>query len=164
MEAEDERTEVVSLARCIAADDKFLFSDYLDLKPVAAALGLISARGALCHDALEASSAGRGEHFFAIVDEVFGVAHHCAWCKDRGERALPLNERHVAQIEAIEVQQVEYKQCDGCAARQVRDGVGIGNPDSGLNQAEAGDAILVERGDFAIQHRLLCRNLMPDHT
>ena len=73
------------------------------------------------------------------------------------QNALPLDEGNIAKIVAIQIKQVEDKQGHRRTAREMSDGIRIGNRDARLNEAETGNSVLIQHGDFAVKHGLVSR-------
>jgi len=61
-------------------------------------------------------------------------------------------------------EKIEDEKLYGNSARQVRYGIGIGHPNSGLNQAEFRNSALVEHCDLTIQDGLPGGQVMADDT
>ncbi len=61
---------------------------------------------------------------------------------------------HIAQVVALEIEQVEGKVDYRRGAHQVSDGVGIRVGDTRLDQMELGNTLGIEHRDFAVDHCL----------
>ena len=109
-------------------------------------------------------SRAASQHGLTRAGKMLGKAQHRRWGKDRFEQPFALDQRHLAEVVAIQIQQVEGEIHDRPRARQVCDRIGIGLRDARLNQFEARHALFIERGDLAIQNGLVRGDVVRDHA
>ena len=134
----------------IADDDEFLPQRAFRLDPGEAAPAAIGRVGALRDHAFEAHAAGMRQHGLARLGEMLAVAQRRVASASRRasarSRCLALDQRLVAQILAVEMQQVEdvEEHAFGAALRQRR-----------LQRREGRHAIVRQHDDLAVDHRLV---------
>src|SRR5208337_3705824 len=91
-----------------ARDDELLPRRTLRLGPALAAPRPIGRTPELRHDAFEAEPAGVPEHDLAVLVEMAAVAQRSgAVAEDRLQKPLALDKRRLAQIEAVQVEEIE---------------------------------------------------------
>ena len=149
VEAEEEGADASGAAAGAgeAADDQLLALATLDLEPVAVAPGPVGGVEALGDDALEAELAGAGKERSALTEDMLGDADPSGGGLDGQEVVeglLALLEREGAQVETLEVQDVEDEVYEG--------GVAAGG-EGALKLAEAGDAVGAEVHELAVEER-----------
>ncbi len=117
----------------------------LGLGPAVGAAGAVGGVEALGDDALEAELARRGEQRGAVRLEMLDDADHrlarAPLGQDGGEPRLALAQRHLAQVGAVGVQQVEGEE---------HQRVGLAGGDRRLQRGEVGPPLAVERDDLAV--------------
>ena len=134
--------------RRIAADHEFLGVRAFGLDEGLAAAGAVGRIGALRHDAFERHAAGLLQHQRAVLVEMLAVADHVADAFGLVQQALELRlalaQRQLAQVAAVEMQQVEDVVDEGVAPALL---------EGGLQHREHRDAALVLDHDLAVDQR-----------
>ncbi len=131
-----------------AANDKLLALVALDLQPVAIAAGAVTGVGAFADNPLIGQAADVFQHI-GLVGEMLAVQHPIAGLvlvQKRFEPPFALQQGQVAQIFAIELQEVENVILQVLAATMAQ---------LVLQGLEAGRALVVERHDLAVEDRRL---------
>ena len=136
-----------ALAFGVAGDHQFLALAALQLDPVAAAAGPIRRVAPLADDALHAQPAGAGDQVVRRFVKRLGQAQRRRLgppgaLQQRLEPGAAFGQRLLAQVGAVQVQQVEQVHHQARAAATV-EGV--------LQRAEVGQAVVARHHHFAIQ-------------
>ena len=132
------------LAVRVPADDELLLVAALQLDPVAVARAAVRRVGALAHHAFEALLAGRAEAVGAVAAHVHAVAHVVGRVLQQLlEQLFALDERPVAQVLAVERQQVE---------RQVGEVFALRLAQEALQRLEVGLAGFVGYCELPVEH------------
>ena len=128
----------------IAADYQFLFLNALRLEPQIRSSGTIGRFGTLRDDAFEGKSAGVTQHLIAWLGKMLAVkelvrrlGHNFV------EQRLALGERSRAQIDAIEMQEIE-----GVVAQAIQ----LFRRQSVLQTVEGKGAVIRQVNHFAVDH------------
>ncbi len=150
---EQQRTEPASAVarRRETHDDEVVGLRRVDLDPVGRALRRIWRRGTLADDAFEAHALGFGEHRLPFGFDVLGVAQRAGRRQQTAQRGLALGQRQRAQVETVEVRQIEYVQARG----QLDGGThNVGAPREAaalLQQREARQPAVVDHDDLTVE-------------
>ena len=153
----------VALGLGESADGKLLLRHDLDFDPLAAAFRFVSTGGAFGDETFEAVLARGFQQLFASAREDCGDAEYGVRRDYLFEQLAALVQMHAAQIVSVEIEQIESEIHHRRGARHVRNGVRIGIHDARLNQVKLRDALGIEHGDFAVQHRRFRRHLVRNH-
>src|SRR5581483_3922092 len=108
----DEKRPKLAVGRRPAADHDFMSGPAFGLGPVAASGGLIGRVQPLRDDSLQRQPAGRSQHGVARRHEMLGVANELTSPRASPRQqfpqaSLPLGEREVAQVSALNEQEIE---------------------------------------------------------
>ena len=108
-----------SARRHIAADDELLPRRAFGLHPALAAARAIRRVAVLRDDAFEAEPAGVLQHERAVLLEMLAVADDSAGSRRRAcaSSGLALDQRHLRQIVAVEMQEIERVEHEAIGAR-----------------------------------------------
>ena len=95
------------------------------------------------------------QDFVALHGEMFGNLNAIARRHDLGERAFAIDQRHIAQIVAIPIEQIEREELHRSLAGQMSDFVCVRLMNSRLNQSEPRSALLIQYSDLGIENGVL---------
>jgi len=95
---------------------------------------------------------------------VFGEAHPLGRCENRVEGTRAIHQAHLAQVIAVQVDQVEDEEQHGVRAREARYNGRVGIGDARLDQLEAADAFFVEHHDLAVQDGRIGGEVVRQHV
>ncbi len=135
-----------------ADDDELLAHAALDLQPALVSPGTIGRVGALRHDPFQLQFAGVAEGFLAVADDMVGIVERPRFglvLQQRRKALLPLGQRLLAQVLAVEEQKVEGETDDPLAAP----GKGV------LKRAEVAPPLVVEHHRLAVDQRRAARQV-----
>src|SRR6478735_8719742 len=147
--AHDERADGLSGGRRghVSRNDEFLAVRALRLEPVRSAAADVGPVLALRHDALEAETARVAEYRFAIAFQMCAEPYDgICWriVEKSGQERLALEQRHLREIVAVEVEKIE---------REENHPFGAAGLKVGLERSEARHPGLVLDDDLAVQER-----------
>src|SRR6266851_5463258 len=155
VQAEHERTEIFAAALRIgiASDDALLTLRDFDFEPIARALFFVSAAALLGNDAFQSALFCRFEKIKTLFGIVVGKVHYIAPASNNPflQQLLALMERDAAQVEPIEIEQVECVVDDRHTFAPWQASLSRLESRALLQQAERGAPLPIERDDLSVE-------------
>src|SRR6202790_325845 len=157
VQAENQRAEIFAAALRIgvASDDALLTLRDFDFQPIARALLFVNAFALFGEDAFQSALLRRVEKIKPFLGIVIGKLHNPACNNPLLQQLLALLERDAAQIEAIEVEQIERIVNDRHTFAPWHTAFPGSKSGPLLHQTERWAALFIERGDLSVKNGAL---------